>query len=90
VTATLRARRSRGTRHAPGREIERVAAGTGIVVVNGALIATAARGWILVLCALALVVPVAAAVADRPQRGLLTSAALAPLEGLLLLFPSLK
>jgi hypothetical protein len=88
VTVALRARDSWRSRH--GRAEGHAAAWAGVVAVNGVLIVTAASGWIVVLGALTLVVPLALALAARPQRGLLALAALAPLEGLLLLVPGLQ
>ena len=57
------------------------------LVVNLALATALARGRALDVLAVAVVLPVLAAVVARPQRGMLLLAALAPFHGLLLVAP---
>ncbi len=67
----------------------RSAAAAGGVAVNGLVLWALVTHAALPLAGLAVLVPLALALARRPQRGLLVLAALAPFDGLLLLVPRL-
>ena len=58
------------------------------VAVNAALVAVLAAGRAEAVLALAVLAPVAVAVVNRPQRGVLLLAALVPFNGLLLILPA--
>lgn len=69
--------------------LRRPAAAAAVVGVNGLVLLALTAHAALPLAALAVLVPLALALAHRPQRGLLLLAALVPFDGLLLLAPRL-